>query len=78
MVNQELVKAGATFIGKSGEVRHVILAHKPGNGYSVTWDSIPRSNPAYYDWDNRKLRPNGHLTMRQFQKWAISAHIASP
>ena len=41
MIAQELVKPGVAFVGKGGEVRHVIIVHKPGSGYGVSWDSVP-------------------------------------
>jgi hypothetical protein len=75
MIAQELVKRGAAFIGADGEVRHVIIVHKPGSGYSVTWDSVPLSDPDYYRdlFDKRNTRPHGYMPMRKFQKWAVAA-----
>jgi hypothetical protein len=77
VITQELVKPGAAFVGADGEVRHVIIVHKPGNGYSVTWDSVPL-NGDY--WRGRvarehETRPHGHMTMRAFQKWAAQAAL---
>lgn len=72
MISQELIKPGTAFVGADGEVRHVIIVHKPGSGYGVTWDSVPL-NGDY--WRGRvageqKSRPHGYLPMRKFQKWA--------
>lgn len=77
MIAQELVKEGVAFIGNDGKVRQVIMVHKPGNGYSVTWDTVPRSHPEYYDSAARLARPNGYMTMRQFQKWAVAVAVTN-
>lgn len=74
MIAQELVRPGTAFVGADGEIRHVIILHKLGRGWGVTWDSIPRSNPDYYKdlFKVRDSRPKGYMTMRKFQKWATS------
>jgi len=79
MISQELVKEGRAFAGADGEIRHVIILHKPGSGYGVTWDSIPRSHPDHYRdlFNKRKTRPNGYMPLRKFQKWAV-AEVATP
>lgn len=78
MIAQELVKPGAAFIGADGEVRHVIIVHKPGNGYGVSWDSVPLDSDY---WRGRvarehETRPNGYMPMRKFQRWAVGQHRA--
>lgn len=73
MMSQKLIKAGSAFKGADGEVRHVYMIHKPGNGYSVSWDSIPRPSTTMEClawWDSQKARPHGYMPMRKFQKWA--------
>lgn len=81
MIAQELVKPGTAWLGKDGEVRHVYMLHKPGNGYSVSWDSIPK--PVNIQgimawWDTQDERPHGYMPMRKFQNWAVGAAPAHP
>jgi len=71
VIAESLVKEGAAYRSIDGEIRHVVLIHKPGSGRSVSWDSVPRSDKRYYDDEDRAKRPNGYLQMRRFQKWAV-------
>lgn len=70
---QWTVEAGTSFKGADGEVRHVIMTHRPGNGQGVTWDSIPLSNEYWSDevFAARKDRPNGYMPMWKFQEWIV-------
>jgi hypothetical protein len=73
MIAQDLVRPGAAFVGADGEVRHVIIVHKPGSGYSVSWDSVPLDGEYWAGCvaGLHKTRPHGYMPMRKFQKWAI-------
>lgn len=78
MIAQELIKAGRAFAGADGEIRHVIVVHKPGSGYGVTWDSVPLDGNYYGNlFDRRKARPHGYMPMRAFQKWAVAEVLAT-
>ena len=78
MIAQELVKPGVAFVGKGGEVRHVIIVHKRGSGYGVSWDSVPLDGNYWRGCvaGERKSRPNGYMPMRAFQKWAVDLYKA--
>lgn len=79
MIAQELIKCGAAFKGADGEVRYVYSISKPGNGYCVLWDSLPRPSSvlaslAWYTTQHE--RPHGVMQMRKFQKWATGVNHA--
>jgi hypothetical protein len=79
MIAQEFVIAGGAFVGEDGEVRHVYSIGKPGNGYCVLWDSLPRPanvTASLFWYQTQRDRPHGVMPMRKFQKWAVSQ--ASP
>jgi hypothetical protein len=71
VIAEELVKPKAAFKGADGEVRHVIMLHKLGRGYGVSWDSVPLDADYWRGVvaGDDKARPNGYMTMRAFQKW---------
>jgi len=74
MIAQELVKAGCAYVGRDGEIRYVHCINRPGNGYCVQWDSLPRpaDTKGVLEWFvTRHTRPNGIMQMRKFQKWAV-------
>jgi len=76
VIPQELVKCGAGFVGADGEVRYVHMIHRPGNGYGVSWDSLPPPTEvkAVLEWyQARPTRPHGYMPMRKFQAWAKQA-----
>lgn len=77
MISADIVHEGTAFIGADGEIRHIIVKHKIGSGYGVSWDSIPRSDPQYYEKSNsnKSARPRGYMTMREFQRWAEKQHF---
>lgn len=66
-----VIERGAHF-GRDGAVRYVILIHKPGNGYGVTWDSVPFSTDLNY-WDGlnerEKVGKAGYMPLHKFLKW---------
>jgi hypothetical protein len=68
------IRRGGVYRGSTGEDRHVHLIHKPGSGYSVTWDSVPLAE--YYRlggarYSERGDRPHGYMTMKAFKDWAV-------
>lgn len=70
------IRRGGVYRGSTGEDRHVHIIHKPGSGYSVTWDSV--SIEAYYAqgrgaafYSERESRPHGYMTMKAFKDWAV-------
>lgn len=65
------IRRNGVYRGSTGEDRHVINIHKPGNGYAVSWDSVPRSHPEFYDEANHEARPHGYMTMKAFKHWAV-------
>lgn len=75
MIDRELIKPGTGWEGASGEVRYVIIRHKLGRGYGITWDSVPLNGDYWRGRVEREheTRPNGYMTMRAFQKWALAA-----
>lgn len=77
MIAQELVKVGSAYIGKDGEVRYVYSINRPGNGYCVQWDSMPRPPGinAVLKWcATQHSRTHGIMQMRKFQEWAVDLY----
>jgi hypothetical protein len=66
------IQAGMSFRGKDGTTRYVLKVHKPGSGYSVTWDSVPLDDgfswEAYYQRQSKGKA--GQCAMFLFREWA--------
>jgi hypothetical protein len=60
------------FRGKDGSTRHVLKVHKPGPGYSVTWDSLALDDS--FTWDAYYARQRrgkaGQCAMYLFREWS--------
>lgn len=76
MIAQELIQPKTAWRGADGAVRHVIIVHKPGSGYGVSWDSVPLDGDYWRGVvaGEDKTRRNGYMPMRKFQKWAVEPH----
>jgi hypothetical protein len=67
------IQSGMAFKGKDGTTRYVIKVHKPGSGYSVTWDSVPLD--ASFSWtgwyDRQRKKKAGQMAMHLFREWVL-------
>lgn len=67
------IQAGMAFRGKDGTTRHVLKVHKPGSGYSVTWDALPIDESFTWTawYERQRQKEAGQCAMYLFREWSL-------
>lgn len=66
---------GRCYLCKDGMHRWVVLRHKPGSGYSLTWDTVDPRTQDYWRknglWEREKAGLAGNMGWQKFARQAL-------